>query len=329
MFRFRLYGLQVASDRHIEGIAESRSKASADVRIRFTVRRARKYIDAIQTPFASLCDDKGEYLRVLRRPDGGFVFRFADGARFDVSPDGARVAASWAENITFLDVTSYLLGPVLGFVVRLRGTVCLHASAVLVDGAAVAFLAPGGAGKSSLCAYFETRGHTVLTDDVLALCPVRGGFRALAGPARLRLWPDAAHYLYGTAVDLPKVLPSDPDWDKRYRIVAPATGSAPLAAMYTGAPGDRPMPHVRALTGRDALVRLISHRYPVHLPVPVRREREFDVLGALATSVPMRCIHAHSGLQGLKALHDVVRKDLHALGGRAARDSREHARITR
>jgi hypothetical protein len=315
MHRYRLYGLRIASDWRLEGLAQSRSTAGPDVRVRRVApHRAHDAADASLAPIVSPDARQDAYLRVLRRADGGFVFRFDNGARFDVSSDGAHIVSSWPESITFQDVSPYLLGPVLGFVVRLRGTLCLHASAVLVDGAAVAFLAPGGAGKSSLCAYFAQRGNGVLTDDVLALRFGRErSFRVLSGPARIRLWPDAVRHLYGPETILPRVFPSDSDWDKRYVDLAPGIDAAPLTAIYTGAIGETRAPRISRLTGRDAFLRLAGNRYPVRLPVPSQTNREFHVLTALAAQVPLRCIHAQSGMGGLGALYDAVREDLRDL----------------
>jgi hypothetical protein len=327
MFRFRLYGLAVASDRTIEGIAESPGRNGAEVRVRFSAQRGRRRPDDALELFASLGEGDAEYLRVLRSADGGFVFRFDNGARFEVSAGGARINASWPESITFQDVTSYLLGPVLGFVVRLRGTVCLHASAVLVDGAAVAFLGGGGSGKSSLCAYFAGRGHAVLTDDVLALRLGRRGFRVLPGPARIRLWPDTARQLYGADTVLARVLPSDPGWDKRYRDFPSGTRTAPLAAIYMGDVGAPQRPRIAPCAGREAFLQLAVNRYPVRLPVPGQSGREFSVLAALAKRVPVRRIEARRNLRGLGALHDAVRKDLRRLAERALRAGTEHVRI--
>ncbi len=327
MFRFRLYGLSLASDRRIEGLARANSHAGADVRIRFAVRTSEPPTDDGLELFASLEDEGAEYLRVLRDANGGFVFRFCDGARFELSARGERIDASWPERLTFRDVTSHLLGPVLGFVVRLRGTLCLHASAVLVDGAAIAFLGPSGAGKSSLCAHFAQHGADVLTDDVLALRRSPRGFRVLAGPARLRLWPDSARHLYGRRAILPRVLPSDPTWDKRYRDVAPTAAAVPLAAIYARGAAGSPNPRVSAATGREAFLSLAANRYPVRLPVPGRSDVEFEMLAALAGQVPLRRIHTRRGLGGLGALHDAVRSDLRGLLAGAGRRAGAHARI--
>lgn len=325
MFRFRLYGLDIASDRRIEGLSGSARTSRPQVRVHFDGKRASIRADEGLDPFALLRDGDLEYLRVLRRGENEFVFRFHDGARFEVSARGGRVAATWPGSITFQDATSYLLGPVLGFVARLRGTVCLHASAVRIGGAAVAFLGPSGAGKSSLCAYFAQRGASVLADDVLALSRRREEIRAHPGPARLRLWPDSARHLYGAGAELPRVLPSDPGWDKRIRDVAGGGSSAPLVAIYARGAGESRFPRVTASTGREALLLLAANRYPVRLPVPSGRGAEFDFLAAVAERVPLRRIHARRGLGGLGALRDAVLEDLRGLAGFAARAGAGHA----
>jgi hypothetical protein len=67
----------------------------------------------------------------------------------------------------------------------LQGLEVLHASAVVVDGSAIAFTATSGTGKSSLCAHLVAAGATFLTDDVLALEDGDGGPLAHPGIARL------------------------------------------------------------------------------------------------------------------------------------------------
>ncbi len=66
-----------------------------------------------------------------------------------------------------------LLGPVLVMALSMRGTWCLHASAVLRDGAAIVFLGDSGFGKSTLSAFLSRR-----LDDVERRDPA-----AAAGPS--------------------------------------------------------------------------------------------------------------------------------------------------
>jgi hypothetical protein len=63
----------------------------------------------------------------------------------------------------------YLVGTIMGIVLYQKGLLVLHASAIEVEGQAVAFSANSGCGKSSTAAAFQTFGHRFLTDDVLGI----------------------------------------------------------------------------------------------------------------------------------------------------------------
>jgi len=281
---------------------------------------------------ASLVDNDREYLQVLRQPRGGYLFHFYDGTRFRISRDGARVVACWPRSTSFQDVTSNFLGLVLGFVVRLRGTICLHASAVLVEGSAVAFLGPGGYGKSTMCACFAAEGDPLIADDVLALAPSTSGYLALPGAARIRLWPDSAKQIYGAATELPRLFPSDPAWDKRFRDVAPGATAAPLVAIYAAEEIAKGTTRFSTVSGKEAFFRLAANLYPGKIPVPGQRRQEFDVLAALASSVPLRRLRVQRGLRRLPSLRDAVRADLARIRARTpvpARSTRQLGRDAR
>ncbi len=62
-----------------------------------------------------------------------------------------------------------LLGPVLAFLLHLRGFLVLHASAVLVGEAGVGFMGDKMAGKSTTAGAMVSDGCPLLTDDVMAI----------------------------------------------------------------------------------------------------------------------------------------------------------------
>lgn len=64
-----------------------------------------------------------------------------------------------------------VLGHGFRMVLHQRGYVVLHASAVNVDGRAVAFIGDSGQGKSTMAAGCHAEGHTVLADDVTPIDP--------------------------------------------------------------------------------------------------------------------------------------------------------------
>ncbi len=90
-----------------------------------------------------------------------------------------------------------------------RGALALHASAVVIDGQAVAFMATSRGGKTGLAAALVAKGYGLLTDDILALKVdpgqqgIRPGFnsRISANPGypQMRMWPDGAEYFVGEA----------------------------------------------------------------------------------------------------------------------------------
>jgi hypothetical protein len=75
------------------------------------------------------------------------------------------------------------------------GHVALHASAVSIDGRAVAFLGPKHAGKSTLALALVRAGARLLTDDTLIVRLAGETVWAVPGVQRLRLWDDSARAL--------------------------------------------------------------------------------------------------------------------------------------
>jgi hypothetical protein len=78
------------------------------------------------------------------------------------------------------DWQRFLIAQVLPFAAVLRGLEVFHAGAVAVDGHAVAFLGPSGAGKTSIAMALCRMGATFLADDVLSV--EREGERLLGHP---------------------------------------------------------------------------------------------------------------------------------------------------
>jgi hypothetical protein len=322
--RSRAFGLNLHANQPIPGLVESPAN-TADVRVHLGYlpeSLAHWERDARPSPpwhVSPQLDPSGRPVLTVRELVGGSFIRFqyGDGTRFVIDRSGSEVWSTWPEPLTLADAATYLLGPILGFVLRLRGRVCLHASAVAVGGAAVAFLGPGGAGKSTTAAAFARRRFAVLCDDVVAL--EEGPDHFLVAPAypQLRLWPASVALLYGDAEALP---PLTPNWDKRGLDLTAASGpfpdrSLPLAAVYIlgerRADGDTLF--VENVPHTEALLTLVGHTYMNYLLDRTRRAAEFETLGRLMARVPVRRVVSQAGAGTLSRLCDVVLADYEAL----------------
>lgn len=254
-------------------------------------------------------------MRVWRWFDNSRYFLYGDGTGFIVNGDGSHVRAAWPEPLSIENALTYLLGPILGFVLRLQGTVCLHASAVAIDGQAIALMGPAGAGKSTTATAFARRGFPVLSDDIVALEERDGRFWVRPGYPRLNLWPQSAKAVLGPDRDLPLITPAEPYWDKRYLTLDGPDGEfinqpVPLAAIYTGEANNEVFElDASPLAVKDALLALLANTYSYYLLTPAMREREFDVLSRVARSVPVRWVKFRRDLGRLDALCETVLAD--------------------
>jgi len=205
-------------------------------------------------------------LRAGLFPDGEhFGFFYSDGARFAVERHGREVWADWPENYSLEDACTYLLGPVMGFVLRLRGTVCLHASSVGIDDCAIALVGLPGAGKSTTAAAFACAGFPVLSDDVVALVDKGSQFYVQPGYPRVNLWPDSVQQLFGSEDALPRITPT---WDKRYLPLDQnayrfASSAMPLGAIYILDGRDEALtaPVVEDISREEAFMALVANTY--------------------------------------------------------------------
>ena len=247
---------------------------------------------------------------------GGSYYRieYADGTVVVIDSKGSNVWASSAHSATVEDTATYLLGPILGFVLCLRGTTCLHASAIAIGGKAIAFAGPSGSGKSTVAAAFACRGHPVITDDVLALVCGQGGLNVQPAYPRVRLWQESVESLFGSQDALPRITPN---WDKCF-LDLNGSGyrfqSQPLllgAIYFLEERHESPdFPNIARLGPREGLIALVSNTYATYLLDKRRRVVEFLELGRLATTVPMKRALPAADFGKLDALCDAVEEDV-------------------
>jgi hypothetical protein len=318
---YSAFGLSLRTNLRIPGLVPSSVVSSADTQIWLDAWPLSPRIRDLPGDVWYVSEGQDENTPALRvwRLAGGAYFRllYSDGTEFLVDRAGSEVWATWPDSSTLEDTATYLLGPVIGFVLRLRGVTCLHASAVAVGDRAIALLGPRNAGKSTAAAAFCRLGHAVLADDIVALSERNDLLQVQPAYPRLRLWPDSVAHLYGSADALPRLTPT---WDKRALDLTQNGGrfqqqSLPLAAIYVlaGRSAD-PEPRIESLRGREKLLTLLANTSVGYLLDASMRGQEFESLGRLVSSVPVRRVVSPADPAGVSRLCQHILNDCEALG---------------
>jgi hypothetical protein len=256
-------------------------------------------------------------LRILRDSEEGlFHLVYFDGMQFWMDGKGTKLWASWPSHSSVEEAATYLLGPVLGLLLRFRGVTCLHASAVAIGKSVIAFVGAEGAGKSTTAAAFARAGYAAVSDDVVALVERDGNFFVSPTYPHLCLWPESVEMLYGTVDALP---PFVPNWEKR-RLSSEnggarfEDGALPLRALYLlDEIRDEPGPHVEAVTGQTGFLALVANSYATNMLDSEMRANEFRTLSNLLMKIPLRRLFTSKGQLPPADLCQVVLQDLASL----------------
>lgn len=318
-----LYGLRIEANLPVPGLPVHSESDRIDVRIR--LKEEAKPASVFSTPpgdFFYTSPNSGvngeTKLRVGMLAGGDyFGFFYSDGARFAVERLGREIWADWPENYTLEDACTYLIGPVIAFILRLRGVICLHASAIAAGGQAIALMGAPGAGKSTTAAAFARLGYPVLADDVAVLNYQGGRFLIQPGYPRVNLWPNSVRALFGAEDALPRITPT---WGKCYLPLDQngyrfQSQPLPLGAIYIL--GEREdglaVAVVEELTGSEAFARLVANTYVNYLLDAEMRAQEFGVLGRVMTGVRVRRVRPPADPSKVSALCETIAADARQL----------------
>ena len=243
-----------------------------------------------------------------------YHLQYLDGTQFLFDRAGTRVWATWpADTLTLEDTATYLLGPIMGFVLLLRGFVSLHACAVAVGDRAIAIVGPAGSGKSTTAAAFAERGYAILAEDVVTLRDRGDEFLVQPGYPSIRLWPSSVEALYGAAATLPKLTPT---WDKCYLDLTQEKYEfqqqpLPLGAIYLlDERRDESAPSISEIAPAEQLMSLVANTYATYLMDKTMRAREFEILNRVLNSVPVKRVTPHSDPRRIGELCQTIIEDV-------------------
>lgn len=263
-------------------------------------------------------DTVGTRMLVIDRHLGGrwLRMRYHDGTAFVLNRSASEVHASWIPPLTADDAAAYLVAPVFGLLLYLRGFTCLHASAIAHDNKALVFVGGAEAGKSTLAAAFSRMNHRVLSDDILVVENSDSVVVARPGIPRIGLWPESVKYLWGDQEALPRQVPT---WDKRYFELSDANlfqeTPLPVGAVYSLAdrtPGAKP--RIEPLRDVEAVLQLLANKYVTRVAEREQNKRDFALLSQFAASVPVRRITRGDTLSDLEETCQAILADYATIG---------------
>ncbi|HET7433867.1 MAG TPA: hypothetical protein VFN10_04045 [Thermoanaerobaculia bacterium] len=297
---YRVYGLTLEANEPIDGLIPlSGTPASPDLRIHYRVAPLRP--DDLAVVHEGELDPESQTANVIIRRSASTrvcTIDYRDGTSFVIAPGGSEVWCDWPSTSTPEDTATYLLGPVLAYVLRLRGTLALHASGIAIADRALLLAGAPRAGKSTTAAAFAKRGAEVITDDVSPLI-LEDPVRVLPGYPRLRLWSDSAEALVG---ELPRLTPN---WEKRYLSVDVTDTPREIGAVAVLA-GRAAATSIRQLYGHAAAITLLRYASMTHALDESMRAREFAQVTKLANRIPVFEVVAADALDRVDALCDAL-----------------------
>jgi hypothetical protein len=246
-----------------------------------------------------------------------FELAYGDGVRFVIDAAADHVWGRFTPPLTVEDLATYLLGPVMGFILRRQGIMSLHASAACIGGHAVVFCGESEAGKSTTVAALALRGVPVLAEDISPIKEEDGTLCVEPGYPRICLWPDTVEKLFGSLEALPLLTPT---WEKRFLALdgQPAKFEAkrkPLGVVYLLAPRTEQAdaPRIEDVGMREALLELVQNTYMNWLLDRTQRAAELDLLSRIVERVPVRRIVPHSDSKRIGALCELIVADTERL----------------
>lgn len=215
------------------------------------------------------------------------VGRFFGLADFVVDDDLRRVEYHLEPGADAALVPVLFAGTVVAFLLMARGCLVLHASAVELDGKALAFMGFSGQGKTTVAALACTVGLRLVADDVLPVHVDEAGVWCVPGAIELRLRGRSLETAFGS--DIRSRVTVDDRWAVRPEVVS--AGRLELGWITVPVP-DRECQQVaaRRLGAAEATFEIIRYQRIEGWRSPVHVRAQLSLAAGVAAMVPVRTV---------------------------------------
>lgn len=218
-----------------------------------------------------------------------YLLRFPGHADFLISRAGSEINCRPLPDVSESTIRHLLLDSVIPLILSRREPLVLHASAILADSGAIAFIGTSGQGKSTLAASHGQRGYPLISDDYLVVREVAGTWVAIPSYPGVRLLPKSSDGIFQTAPPTAEVAP----YTAKRRIsdleLLPfADAPASIQSLYIlddegQAP---PEPAVEPISPRETFMKLVSSSFNLDITDKELLRHQFATLNRIVAALP-------------------------------------------
>lgn len=305
MFVYQAYGLSIHSDLELpELIVSRRNSDPADVTI-----RSGSVEHPSDVPHDDMC---------LRNFPGEAILYWPDIGTFQIN-EGREIIIDRKPEVSDSALRLYVLGSGFGVLLHQRGYLVLHASAVAINGVAVAFLGDKGWGKSTLSAALYARSHPLLSDDLVTITNDKDGSpMVIPGYPQFKLWPEALESLGSNPENLPRIRP---ELEKRAQRVESGFSHTPCPLGCIYLLSNSAELSIEPVAIQPAFLQLVRHSYVARygrafLTGP-GGSRHMEQCAWLARRVPIRLLKRKPDLSALSDTAVMIEGSIMALNTEA------------
>lgn len=325
---YQMFGLNIASDRSLPALDPLLDLKPIDFFLQWQnppPHITEKMCNSSSVVHESFAQFNGTEptLLVLMSEDGSvFRFCFYDGVTYTFDATAGSIWIELHSDEAVQRAVDHLLYWLPGFLLGLKGAVCLQGAAAAVADRAVLLVGVSRVGKSTLAATLGARGFKLFGDDFIGLW--REGERIFVPPSYpwISLRPSSLDLLESAAG-----IESEPAKPWRYyndSFITIRLGQGPygyqeapleLGAIYLIDVADdhADQPYFREDSPRSNLLRLLSLANSTHIPMPPFQAKEMELLGDVVDRVPIRNIAYSQKMVKPEDLCDTILNDFDAV----------------
>lgn len=329
LYYYQFYGVNLQINRLLPEFDQSQKLERSDIKVSLTSNSSIEDKQLLEQKFnwqpLAECDPNLDCYLSKALLEGASYYQIRhvfkqEFIEYIFNSDGSEIWGVYSSEALFQDAISLLLGYVLGTVIRLRGNLAFHASAIAINKRVILLTGDSGAGKSTTAAALSKRGFPVLADDIAVLKLEQGQYWVQPGYPRLRLCPQSVKAFDTSPQELTKV--SSFGYKRYLNLAVDNTEKwlfqpvpLPLAGIYIMGKREQQLARssVKSLASSQAMTKLVKSVYGSYFLNKDIRTNEFQQLAQFVRTVPIRQLSRPNNLSNLDQLCCLIVDDYDAL----------------